>query len=111
MEKPKKLTKKQRLELLEQKRAAKAYCDELAKRNEFDYGNCWVYACVFGRGWDVDEIYNYLRRYGLKFKRAGVPLGHNPAPATGTHFSVFSHCIPSGADLLGRLDPVRLSRL
>lgn len=63
MEKPKKLTKKQRLELLEQKRAAKAYCDELAKRNEFDYGNCWDYACEFGRGWEVDEIYNYLRRY------------------------------------------------
>lgn len=34
MEKPKKLTKKQKLELLEQKRAAKAYCDELAKRND-----------------------------------------------------------------------------
>lgn len=47
MGKPKKLTKKQRLELLEQKRAAKAYCDELAKRNEFDYGNCWDYACEF----------------------------------------------------------------
>ncbi|WP_279125955.1 hypothetical protein [Parasutterella excrementihominis] len=63
MEKPKKLTKKQRLELLEQKRAAKAYCDKLAERNEFDYGNCWDYACGFGRGWEVDEIYNYLRRY------------------------------------------------
>lgn len=63
MEKPKKLTKKQRLELLKQKRAAKAYCDELASRNEFDYGNCWDYACGFGRGWEVDEIYNYLRRY------------------------------------------------
>lgn len=98
MAKPKNLTKEQKAELLEQKRAAKAYCDKLAERNEFDYGNCWDYACMFGRGWEVDEIYNYLRRYCWKIKSAGLPLGQFPAPATGTHFSVFSHCIPSGTD-------------
>ena len=37
MAKPKNLTKEQKAELLEQKRAAKAYCDKLAERNEFDW--------------------------------------------------------------------------